>query len=200
MRARSTTAYLTPGVVGFRRTPGQHKHELRCGAARATPRSDVTCGWRDGNDGRAELRHHRSSSTKPSRWTRSRVQRCRRTSSARVRADGRRGGMVASPAPTISTGRDSIFCGTRTSTPDGWFQETAPAARGLILPARSDRRRSPAAGEKKDKTFFFATYPVHKTEAPTSQTATFPTLEQHAGDFSKTFQSSSQLIQIFNPF
>jgi hypothetical protein len=53
---------------------------------------------------------------------------------------------------------------------------------------------------RKNKTFFFATYEYTKSKSPSSQTATFPTLEQRDGDFSKTFFSNGQLITIFNPF
>ena len=53
---------------------------------------------------------------------------------------------------------------------------------------------------RKNKTFFFATYEYTKSKSPSSQTATFPTLEQRNGDFSKTFFSNGQLITIYNPF
>ena len=53
---------------------------------------------------------------------------------------------------------------------------------------------------RKNKTFFFATYEYTKSKSPSSQTATFPTMEQRNGDFSKTLFSNGQLISIFNPF
>ncbi len=53
---------------------------------------------------------------------------------------------------------------------------------------------------KKNKTFFFGTYEYTHSESPSSQTATFPTLDQRNGDFSKTFFSDGRLITIYNPF
>ena len=52
----------------------------------------------------------------------------------------------------------------------------------------------------KNKTFFFVTFERTNSKNPQSFTRTFPTLDQRNGDFSKTFQSNGQLIQIFNPF
>jgi hypothetical protein len=51
----------------------------------------------------------------------------------------------------------------------------------------------------KNRTFFFATFERTGQKSPSSQTATFPTMEQRAGDFSQTFQSNGQLITIFDP-
>ena len=53
---------------------------------------------------------------------------------------------------------------------------------------------------RKNKTFFFATYEYTHAKSPSSQTATFPTLDQRNGDFSKTFFSDGRLITIYNPF
>jgi hypothetical protein len=52
----------------------------------------------------------------------------------------------------------------------------------------------------RNKTFFFATYERTNSKAPLAYTATFPTLEQIAGDFSKTFQANGRLIEIYDPF
>ncbi|MBK5293575.1 MAG: TonB-dependent receptor [Acidobacteriia bacterium] len=52
---------------------------------------------------------------------------------------------------------------------------------------------------RKNKTFFFASYENTRASNPSTATATFPTLEQRNGDFSKTFQSNGQLITIFDP-
>ena len=51
----------------------------------------------------------------------------------------------------------------------------------------------------KNKTFFFATYEYTKSKSPDTQTASFPTLLQRDGDFSKTFNTSNQLMTIYNP-
>lgn len=53
---------------------------------------------------------------------------------------------------------------------------------------------------KKDRTFFFGTFETTKSSSPNSATATVPTMEQRNGDFTKTFFSNGQLINIFNPF
>jgi hypothetical protein len=53
---------------------------------------------------------------------------------------------------------------------------------------------------RKNKTFFFATYEYTRSKSPSSQQATFPTLDQRNGDFSKTLFSDGNLITIYNPY
>src|SRR5215471_5499419 len=53
---------------------------------------------------------------------------------------------------------------------------------------------------RKNKTFFFVTTEYTHQKSPSSQTATFPTLEQRKGDFSKTLFSDGRAITIYNPF
>ncbi len=53
---------------------------------------------------------------------------------------------------------------------------------------------------RKNKLFFFTNYEYTKEKSPSSQTATFPTLDQRNGDFSKTFFSNGQLITMYNPY
>jgi hypothetical protein len=53
---------------------------------------------------------------------------------------------------------------------------------------------------RKNKTFFFATYEYTHSKSPSSQQATFPTVDQRNGDFSKTLFSNGQMITIYNPF
>jgi len=53
---------------------------------------------------------------------------------------------------------------------------------------------------KKNKTFYFGTIEYTKSQSPSSQTATVPTLDQRNGDFSKTYFSTGQQITIYNPF
>ena len=53
---------------------------------------------------------------------------------------------------------------------------------------------------RKNKTFFFATFEYTASKSPSSATATVPTLEQRAGDFSQTFFSDGKPITIYNPF
>jgi hypothetical protein len=53
---------------------------------------------------------------------------------------------------------------------------------------------------RRNKTFFFSTYEYTNSKSPQTFTDTVPTLEQREGDFSKTYTTGGQLIQIFNPF
>ncbi|MBI4909494.1 MAG: TonB-dependent receptor [Acidobacteria bacterium] len=53
---------------------------------------------------------------------------------------------------------------------------------------------------KRNKTFFFVSYEITKSKNPGANSATFPTLEQRDGDFSKTFFSDGRLITVYNPF
>jgi hypothetical protein len=53
---------------------------------------------------------------------------------------------------------------------------------------------------RKNKTFFFVTYEFTRSKSPSTASATFPTLDQRAGDFSKTYFSDGKLITIYNPF
>ncbi|MBM3755053.1 MAG: hypothetical protein FJW38_13855 [Acidobacteria bacterium] len=52
----------------------------------------------------------------------------------------------------------------------------------------------------KNKTFFFGTFEWNRSKSPLAYTATFPTLEQREGDFSKTLQSDRRMIEIYDPF
>jgi hypothetical protein len=53
---------------------------------------------------------------------------------------------------------------------------------------------------KRDKTFFMGSYEGLRARSFASSIRTVPTLEQRAGDFSKTFNQAGALIRIFNPF
>lgn len=52
----------------------------------------------------------------------------------------------------------------------------------------------------KDKTFFFVSYERTPDGSAVTRLATFPTLQQRAGDFSDARTASGQQINIFNPF
>ena len=52
----------------------------------------------------------------------------------------------------------------------------------------------------KNRTFFFADYDRVKQSSATTQTATVPTAQQLAGDFSDTRLSNGALVPIFDPF
>ena len=51
-----------------------------------------------------------------------------------------------------------------------------------------------------DKTFFFGAYEGYNQNTNLSTGISVPTAEQRAGDFSKTLNSSGQLITIYNPY
>ena len=51
----------------------------------------------------------------------------------------------------------------------------------------------------RNKTFFFFSYEGLKEEVPTVVTTSVPTALQRIGDFSQTYSSSGQLVQIFDP-
>ncbi|MBI5283021.1 MAG: carboxypeptidase regulatory-like domain-containing protein [Candidatus Solibacter usitatus] len=81
---------------------------------------------------------------------------------------------------------------------NNWFSNRSGRARPFY---RRDQLGGVVGGPvKKDKTFFFASYEYTKAKSPTSQTQTWPALLQRDGDFSKTFNSSGQLMAIHNPF
>src|SRR5262245_49442745 len=52
----------------------------------------------------------------------------------------------------------------------------------------------------RDKTFFMGSYEGLRSRSFATSVTTVPTVEQRAGDFSKTFNQAGQLIRIFNPF
>jgi hypothetical protein len=52
---------------------------------------------------------------------------------------------------------------------------------------------------KRDKLFFFSNYEGVRERRTLSQTITSPTVQQRAGDFSKTFTSTGALITIYDP-
>jgi hypothetical protein len=51
----------------------------------------------------------------------------------------------------------------------------------------------------KNRTFFFFAYEGLREEVPTVVTTSVPTALQRAGDFSQTYSSTGQLVQIFDP-
>lgn len=53
---------------------------------------------------------------------------------------------------------------------------------------------------KKNRTFFFFNYEGSRTSTPSTVISTVPTAAQRTGDFSQTFNSKDQIIQVYNPF
>jgi hypothetical protein len=81
---------------------------------------------------------------------------------------------------------------------NNWFSNRSARARPYY---RRDQLGGVVGGPVvKNKTFFLASYEFTKSKSPTSQTQTWPTLLQRDGDFSKTFNSSGQVMTIHDPF
>jgi hypothetical protein len=81
---------------------------------------------------------------------------------------------------------------------NNWFSNRSGRARPYY---RRDQLGGVVGGPViRNKTFFLASWEYTKAKSPFSQTYTFPTLLQREGDFSQTFNSSGQLMQIYDPF
>ncbi len=81
---------------------------------------------------------------------------------------------------------------------NNWFTNRAGRARPYY---RRDQLGGVIGGPViKNKTFFFGSYEYTKAKSPTTETQSWPTLLQREGDFSKTLNSSGQLMTIYNPF
>ncbi len=79
-----------------------------------------------------------------------------------------------------------------------WFSNRAGRQRPLY---RRDQFGGVVGGPViRNRTFFMGAYEYTKSKSPLTDTATSRTLLQRDGDFSKTFNGSGQLMQVFNPF
>ena len=77
--------------------------------------------------------------------------------------------------------------------------QTAPAPRSRIITAISSAACI-GGPDPEEQDILLRHLRIHASKSPSSQTATFPTLDQRNGDFSKTYFSDGQLITIYNPF
>jgi hypothetical protein len=190
-------AYMTPGVVGSAGRRGDNSTNFVANGARNST-SDimvdgVTVTTVEQNSGVTDLKY------KPSVDA---VQEFKMQTNFFPAEYGQTGGAVVNMVTKSGTnefhGTGFYFLRHSDLNANDWFANRNGAA-------RPNRRQDQFGGVlggpvKKNKTFFFATYQQTKAQNPTSQTATFPTDPQREGDFSQTFQSNGQLIQIFDPF
>lgn len=190
-------AYLTPGVVGSAGRRGDNSTNFVANGSRNST-SDVlvdgvTVTTVEQNSGITDLKY------KPSVDA---VQEFKMQTNFFSAEYGQTGGAVVNMVTKSGTndfhGTAYYFLRDDSFNANSWSANRA----GSVRP---DFRRNQFGGVLggpviKNRTFFFATYERTTSSSPTSQTATFPTLDQRAGDFSKTFQSNGQLIQIYDPF
>ena len=190
-------AYLTPGVVGSAGARGATNTNFVANGSRNST-SDVmvdgvTVTTVEQNSGITDLKY------KPSVDA---VQEFKMQTNFFPAEYGQTGGAVINMVTKSGTnsfhGTGFYFLRHSDFNANSWFANRNGSVRPLF---RRDQLGGVIGGPvKKNKTFFFATYEQTKQRSPTSQTATFPTDPQRDGDFSKTFQSNGQLIQIFDPF
>ena len=189
---------LTPGVVGAAGALNPTQHQLR-GQRHAQLHLGCAGGWRARQCDRAEQRRHGlevDSLGGRGPGVQDADELLRRGICAVRRGRHQHGDQVR--VPTSSTATATISCATPISTPTVG-PRTGPDRRSLITIATSSERVF-GGPIRKNKTFFFVTYEYTHSKSPSSQTATFPTLDQRNGDFSKTFFSDGRLITIYNPF
>lgn len=189
--------YMTPGVVGSAGRRGDTNTNFVANGARNST-SDVlvdgvTVTTVEQNSGITDLKY------KPSVDS---VQEFKMQTNFFPAEYGQTGGAVVNLVTKSGTnqfhGTAFYFLRDDAMNANGWFANRAGSP-------RADFRRNQIGGVLggpvvKNKTFFFAAYERTSQKNPQSQTATFPTLDQRRGDFSKTFQSNGRLIQIFDPF
>lgn len=190
-------AYLTPGVVGSAGRRGDTSTNFVANGSRNST-SDVlvdgaTVTTVEQNSGITDLKY------KPSVDA---VQEFKMQTNFFPAEYGQTGGAVINMITKSGTnefhGTGYYFFRHSDLNANGWFQNRAGSARPYY---RRDQLGGVLGGPvKKNKTFFFANYEYTKSKSPLGYTATFPTMDQRNGDFSKTFQSNGQLIQLYNPF
>lgn len=190
-------AYLTPGVVGSAGRRGDTSTNFVANGARNST-SDVlvdgvTVVTVEQNSGITDLKY------KPSVDS---VQEFKMQTNFFSAEYGQTGGAVVNMVTKSGTndfhGTGFYFLRHSDFNANSWAANRAGSARPLF---RRDQFGGVLGGPViKNKTFFFAAYERTRSRNPLSYTATFPTLEQRDGDFSKTFQSNGQLIQMFDPF
>lgn len=190
--------YMTPGVVGSggRANSDNNTNFVANGSRNST--SDVlldgvTVVTVEQNSGITDLKFSPSVDA---------VQEFKMQTSFFSAEYGQTGGAVVNMVTKTGTndfhGTGYYFLRHSDLNANNWFSNRSGRARPFY---RRDQLGGVLGGPvKKDKTFFFASYEYTKAKSPTSQTQSWPTLLQHDGDFSKTLNSSGQLMSIYNPF
>lgn len=192
-----TLTYMTPGVVGSAGRRGDNTTNFVANGSRNST-SDilvdgVTVTTVEQNSGITDLKYTPSVDA---------VQEFKMQTNFFPAEYGQTGGAVINMVTKSGTnefhGTGFYFLRHSDLNANDWFANRAGNARPNF---RRDQFGGIIGGPvKKNKTFFFATYEQTGQKQPTSSTSTFPTLLQREGDFSQTFQSNGQLIQVFDPF
>ncbi len=189
--------YLTPGVVGSAGARGATNTNFVANGSRNST-SDVmvdgvTVTTVEQNSGITDLKY------KPSVDS---VQEFKMQTNFFPAEYGQTGGAVVNMVTKSGTnafhGTGFYFLRHSDLNANGWFANRNNSP-------RPDFRRNQLGGVlggpvRKNKTFFFAAYEYTRQKSPYSQTATFPTDLERAGNFTQTRQSNGQMIQIFDPF
>ncbi len=189
--------YLTPGVVGSAGRRGDTNTNFVANGARNST-SDVlvdgvTVTTVEQNSGITDLKYTPSVDA---------VQEFKMQTNFFSAEYGQTGGavvnMVTKSGSNEFHGTGFYFFRHSDLNANSWTANRAGSPRSFY---RRDQLGGVIGGPiRKNKTFFFADYENTSAKSPLSGLATFPTLDQRNGDFSKTFQSNRQLITIHDPF
>jgi hypothetical protein len=190
-------AYLTPGVVGSGGRRGDSNTNFVANGARNST-SDVlvdgvTVTTVEQNSGITDLKFSPSVDV---------VQEFKIQTNFFSAEYGQTGGAVVNMVTRSGTndfhGTGYYFLRDSALNANDWFSNRAGRA---IPDFRRDQYGGVIGGPViRNKTFFFGGYEYTKQQSPTSQNISVPTELQRAGDFSQTFNSSGQLMTIYNPF
>lgn len=190
-------AYLTPGVVGSAGRRGDTSTNFVANGARNST-SDVlvdgvTVTTVEQNSGITDLKY------KPTVDT---VQEFKMQTNFFSAEFGQTGGAVVNMVTKSGTnnfhGTGFYFLRHSDLNANSWAANRSGAARSYY---KRDQLGGVIHGPViKNKTFFLASFENTASKTPLAYTSTYPTVEQRAGDFSRTFQSNGQLIQIYDPF
>lgn len=196
-RNSMSLAYLTPGVVGAGGRRGDNSTNFVANGSRNST-SDVlvdgvTVTTVEQNSGISDLKFSPSVDA---------VQEFKMQTNFFSAEYGQTGSAVVNMVTRSGTnsfhGTAYYFMRDSTLNANDWFANRSGRA---IPDFHRDQYGGVFGGPViKNKTFFFAAYEYTTQESPTSSTVTLPTELQRRGDFSQTFNSSGQLMTIYNPF
>ncbi|MGH9632769.1 MAG: TonB-dependent receptor domain-containing protein, partial [Bryobacteraceae bacterium] len=190
-------AYLTPGVVGSGGRRGDSNTNFVANGSRNST-SDVlidgvTVTTVEQNSGITDLKFSPSVDV---------VQEFKMQTNFFSAEYGQTGGAVVNMVTRSGTndihGTGYYFLRDAALNANDWFSNRAGRAIPLF---HRDQFGGVIGGPViRNKTFFFGGYEHTRQESPFSRTATVPTALQREGNFSQTFNSSGQLMTIYNPF
>lgn len=189
--------YLTPGVVGSAGRRGDNSTNFVANGSRNST-SDVmvdgvTVTTVEQNSGITDLKY------KPSVDA---VQEFKMQTNFFSAEYGQTGGAVVNMVTKSGTndfhGTAFYFLRDASMNANNWFSNRA----GQVRPAYRRHQYGGVIGGPviRNRTFFFATYERTQEASQYTNTQTFPTLLQRAGNFTETRASNGTMIQIYNPF